>query len=76
MKPRVPGATRRIRIWRLGVPAQLGGSKRFVDEAAQEPSYQLTADFEQALAFVEKSFRESSFIGTESRLSTNSGVVR
>ncbi|MEM7477473.1 MAG: DUF3375 domain-containing protein [Planctomycetota bacterium] len=46
----------------------IGWLKRFIDEDATEPHYQLTAEFEKALAFVEKSSRDIGFIGTESRL--------
>ncbi|MCR9297231.1 MAG: DUF3375 domain-containing protein, partial [bacterium] len=46
----------------------IGWLKRFIDEDSAEPCYQLTAEFEKALAFVEKASRESSFVGTESRL--------
>lgn len=46
----------------------IGWLKRFVAEEDTEPCYQLTAEFEKALAFVEKASREVSFVGTESRL--------
>lgn len=48
----------------------IGWLKRFIPEDASEPCYQLTAEFEKALAFVDKASREVSFVGTESRLRT------
>lgn len=48
----------------------IGWMKRFFEEKTEEPIYQLTAEFEKALAFVEKATDERSFIGTESRLRT------
>lgn len=46
----------------------VGWLKRFIDEQADEPSYQLTAEFEKALSFVENALRSPEFVGTESRL--------
>lgn len=46
----------------------IGWMKRFVEEGATEPSYQLTSEFEKALAFVNRASKEQGFIGTESRL--------
>lgn len=45
-----------------------GWLKRFIDEQQTEPVYQLTADSELALAFVQKGTRDSSAIGTQSHL--------
>ncbi len=46
----------------------VGWLKRFIDDDSTEPSYQLTAEFEKALGFVEQASHELSFVGTESRL--------
>lgn len=48
--------------------SSIGWLKRFIEEDASEPYYQLTAEFEKALAFAEKAAQEVGFIGTESRL--------
>lgn len=48
----------------------IGWLKRYVDHTAEEPCYQLTAEFEKALAFVERASQQVPFIGTESRLRT------
>ncbi len=45
-----------------------GWLKRFIDENETEPTYQLTADSEQALAFVSNASHAAGFVGTESRL--------
>lgn len=45
-----------------------GWLKRFIDEQQTEPVYQLTADSELALAFVQNGTRDSSAIGTQSHL--------
>lgn len=46
----------------------VGWLKRFVEEESTEPTYQLTSEFEKALAFVQRASKEVGFIGTESRL--------
>lgn len=54
-----------LTMWCSG---SIGWLKRFIDADATEPSYQLTAEFEKALAFVEQASRPVQFVGTESRL--------
>lgn len=46
----------------------IGWLKRFIGPELDEPQYQLTDEFEKALAFVERASKELPFIGTESRL--------
>ncbi len=50
--------------------SSIGWLKRFIDDQASEPSYQLTAEFEKALAFVQRASQDVTFVGTESRLRT------
>lgn len=45
-----------------------GWLKRFIEADVSEPCYQLTAEFEKALAFVQRAARDEDFVGTESRL--------
>ncbi|MFN3192060.1 MAG: DUF3375 family protein [Aureliella sp.] len=50
--------------------ASIGWLKRFVEEDVEEPCYQLTAEFEKALDFVDRATRPAAFIGTESKMRT------
>ncbi len=48
--------------------SNIGWLKRYFDDQHDEPLYQLTAEFEKALAFVERASNDEAFVGTESRL--------